>query len=267
MQHASRFRPLTWRLDLCPISKVDYFLGHPICHNGGPRDERQATTAGYRIMKLSLSATFSAIVAALGALPVEVDARPWTVERFKGCIEVELGDDLSVAQKIESLECLRNDSVTLRGDGPVSISADRFVVANRSRDESNWNFSIILLGRYTRLRGGLIDDRGGSTTIDRIRLRLGSQVFDLAPVESKTKFVGCTAARRILGTLTTLCDYHAVAIGWIPEPAIASARNVQLSMPHATVTFRAFMNDGVEFDGELPLAEIVAVAEMADAIN
>lgn len=198
--------------------------------------------------------------------PHDVHARAWDKARFEKCIKVELGDDLSNRQQLTTIDC-RPESIASASSSELrGLSVDGLFIEVRQKGESQWNPVLVLMGTFDRLRSAVISDTGYHAAITKLNARLADRVVELEPARSESRLGHCMSPRGGLGIVAGVCTYMTVAMFPLDEETAASIKADWNVNPDAALEFRAFLDDGSQFDGAMPAAEFVAVEDYARSV-
>ncbi len=192
-----------------------------------------------------------------------VQAKPkrlWDLARFQSCIKTDLGDTLSISQTISSEPCRRGPAVTAKGGAPSSLILLGYFLAARDGSPNPWLTTMVLIGKYERLRGDLgVDSRPG-TRVTQIRMQIGNRIFDLKPISQDSRLHDCSSYRAF-GLTAGACTYGFAAAFEMNETVVAAARALLSKGAEEKAVFRTFMSQGEEFDSAIAIAELVAVSD------
>lgn len=206
----------------------------------------------------------AAAVAFSGLHTTDAAAKPWTVERFKQCATVKKGDAFAESEKIETTGCTSQSVVRGVASAPNMLSADASFVANRPTAGREWSNVMVLMGTFERLRGNLVQDPRSGSRVRSMKIKIGEKMFVMSPDHSDSTFIRCNTAK-VLGSYTSSCSYAFVAFFQFPAQMMDEVQKSWTADPAAALKFRAFFDEGEEFDGEILAAEPMATAEMATA--
>lgn len=192
--------------------------------------------------------TLACLVAVSAAVAMPASAG----EMVNGCVFLELGDSLSVRETATTVEC-SDESVSDRRDLTFA-SLDVWYQAVRPRGEANWMPAVVLNALYMRGNDSLGVDGRGQATIERLRVLVGDEVFELTRAGHQEPDLGCRRSG-LLGSIVGGCFYRAMATFTATQEFVAAARSAD------AMTFRVFMDTGEEVDGTMPAGELIRMMD------
>lgn len=204
--------------------------------------------------------TFAALASpAFGEVPQQAEL----LSMFKGCVSLNAGDEFALVQRLSTEDCSKRSIVTNTRNSAADIVIDGYFLAVREKPSDPWPIALTLVGNFSRYRTLTMNDTRSASSIRTIRIKAGSNMINVDAARAESRFLGCDAGRAADGRSVSACKYRTAAMFKMEGPtrdALLTAWNGGSTDP---LIFRAFMDNGEEFDGVLSLAEFIAIEQRA----